>query len=62
MPWKHTIKANFRKRYSDKQQVKNHDVIAKILASTMINAYTYWMEHPDAIGTSEMKNAHKETP
>ena len=54
--WKDAIKANFRKRYPDKQHAKNYDAVAEILASTMINGYAYWLEHPDAIGTSEMKS------
>jgi len=53
--WKDAIKLNFSRRYPDKQHIKNYDAIAEILASTMISAYTYWMEHPDTSSTEEIK-------
>ncbi len=53
--WKVAIKLNFRRRYPEKQNVKNYDAIAEIIASAVLSAYIYWMEHPDTSSTSEMK-------
>ena len=53
--WKDAIKLNFSRRYPDKRHIKNYEAIAEILASSMISAYSYWMEHPDTSSTAEMK-------
>ena len=53
--WKDAIKLNFRKRYPEKQLIKNYDAVAEIVASSMISSYSYWMEHPDAVCTKEIK-------
>lgn len=53
--WKDAIKVNFSKRYPDKQQINNYDAVSEILASSMLSAYTFWMEHPDQVNTSEIK-------
>ena len=53
--WKDAIKQNFSRRYPDKRHVKNYDAVAEIVASSMISAYTCWMEHPDTCSTSEVK-------
>lgn len=53
--WKDAIKKNFRRRYPQKQHVKNYDAIAEMLSSSVISAYTYWMEHPDTCSTKELK-------
>jgi hypothetical protein len=49
------ILMNFRKRYPQKQLISNYDAIAEILASSVISAYTYWMEHPDTCSTKDIK-------
>ena len=43
--WKDAIKQNFSQRYPALTTVRNYDAVAEILAATMLNAYTYWMEH-----------------
>lgn len=53
--WKEAIKNNFKKRYPDKENIKNYDAISEILASSVLSMYTYWIEHPDTISTEEMK-------
>lgn len=53
--WKDAIIMNFRKRYPQKQCISNYDAIVEIMASSVISAYTYWMEHPDTCGTKEIK-------
>lgn len=53
--WKDAIKLNFRRRYPEKQRIKNYEAVAEILASSMISAYTYWMDNPDAISTAQIK-------
>jgi hypothetical protein len=53
--WKDAIKVNFSRRYPDKQQNRIFDEVSEILASSMLSAYTYWMEHPDATSTADIK-------
>jgi AcrR family transcriptional regulator len=53
--WKDAIKVNFSRRYPDKQQNRIFDEVSEILASSMLSAYTYWMEHPDAASTADIK-------
>lgn len=53
--WKDVTIMNFQKRYPPKLNMSNYDAIAEILASSVISAYTYWMEHPDTCDTKEIK-------
>lgn len=53
--WKDAIKLNFSKRYPSKVNAKNYDAISEIISSSLISAYTYWMEHPDKSNIKEMK-------
>ena len=53
--WKDAIKHNFRRRYPNKRHAKNFDAISEIMASSVISAYTYWMEHPDTCSIAEVK-------
>ena len=53
--WKDAIIANFFRRHPKMRNVKNHDAIAEIAASSMISAYTYWMEHPEEVRPADIK-------
>lgn len=53
--WKDAIKANFRRRYPDKQDARNYEPVAEIIASSMISVYTYWMDHPEATSPEDIK-------
>ena len=53
--WKDAIIAIFFRRYPGMAHSRNCDPIAEILASSMISAYTYWMEHPEAVCPREIK-------
>ena len=53
--WKEAIKANFCRRYPEKQQLNHAEAIAEIVASSVISAYTYWMEHPRSESVREIK-------
>lgn len=53
--WKDAIKLNFRRRYPEKQNSPCYDAVAEILASAMLDAYAYWMEHPDKASPEQMK-------
>jgi AcrR family transcriptional regulator len=53
--WKDAIMANYFKRNPKMLKGKNHEAIAEILASSMISAYTYWMEHPEDVKPAEIK-------
>ena len=45
--WKDAIKINFSKKYPDISGKGRFEVVAEIAASSVLSAYTYWMEHPD---------------
>lgn len=53
--WKDAIKGNLNRRYPDMQRFAGANAVAKIAASSMISAYTYWMEHPDTQDTAVIK-------
>lgn len=53
--WKEAIKTNFRRRYPEKQQLNHAEAIAEIVASSVISAYTCWMENPQSTDVREIK-------
>ena len=54
--WKEAIKYHFRLRFPEKAAVPNHGLIIEVVASAVIGAYTYWMEHPDEVDTQKLAN------
>ena len=52
--WKDAIKYHFRLRFPEKTTVPNHGLIIEVIASAVIGAYTYWMEHPDEVDTQKL--------
>lgn len=52
--WKDAIKYHFRLRFPEKAAVPNHGLIMEVIASAVIGAYTYWMEHPDEVDTQKL--------
>lgn len=52
--WKDAIKYHFRLRFPEKATVPNHGLIIEVIASAVIGAYTYWMEHPDEVDTQKL--------
>lgn len=52
--WKDAIKYHFRLRFPEKDAVPNHGLIMEVIASAVIGAYTYWMEHPDEVDTQKL--------
>ena len=59
--WKEAVKANFGKRYPEKQGIRNYGIIAEIVGSAVIGAYTYWMMHPEEVDTEEIKRIISDT-
>ncbi|MBQ9305795.1 TetR/AcrR family transcriptional regulator [Butyrivibrio sp.] len=53
--WKDAIKINFSKKYPDISGKGRFEVVAEIAASSVLSAYTYWMEHPDEMGLREFE-------
>lgn len=53
--WKEAIKANFRRRYPEKQCRNNAEAIAELVASSVISAYTCWLENPQSVDVREIK-------
>ena len=54
--WKDAIKYHFKLRFPEKAAVPNHGLIMEVIASAVIGAYTYWMEHPDEVDTQKLAN------
>lgn len=53
--WKAAIKQNFKRRYPAKVTSSNYDLIAEMIASATISAYTFWMKNPSDVKAEEMK-------
>lgn len=53
--WKDAIKINFEKRYPPKMETADYEAVAEIAASSVLSAYTYWMEHPAEMGLVEFE-------
>ncbi|MBQ3860122.1 MAG: TetR family transcriptional regulator [Clostridia bacterium] len=53
--WKDAIKEHFRQRYPEKKMSRSYEAVAEIMASSMVSAYAYWMEHPDTASTADIK-------
>lgn len=52
--WKDAIKYHFKLRFPEKTAVPNRGLIMEVIASAVIGAYTYWMEHPDEVDTQKL--------
>lgn len=53
--WKDNIILHFGERYPEKKRIPHFGAVAEIAASSLIGAYTYWMEHPEEDGLREIK-------
>lgn len=53
--WKDAVKVNFARRCPAIRGRQNWDLLAEMGASAAIGAYTWWMDHPDAVGVEEVK-------
>lgn len=52
--WKDGIKLHFQKRFPEKVNMPNYDVIAEVIASGILSAYIYWMKHPDSLNAEKI--------
>ncbi len=52
--WKDAIKYHFQLRFPEKATAANHGLTMEVVASAVIGAYTYWMEHPDEVDTQKL--------
>lgn len=52
--WKDAIKYHFKLRFPGKSAVPNYGLIMEVIASAVIGAYTYWMDHPDEVDTQKL--------
>lgn len=51
--WKDAIKSHLTLRFPRRGTMANYGLILEIMASAIIGAYTYWMEHPDEVNIPE---------
>ncbi len=47
--WKDAIKYHLTLRFPGRENMVNSGLIFEVIASAIIGAYTYWMEHPDEV-------------
>lgn len=47
--WKDAIKYHLALRFPGRETMANYGLIFEVIASAIIGAYTYWMEHPDEV-------------
>lgn len=47
--WKDAIKYHLTLRFPGRECMANYGLIFEVIASAIIGAYTYWMEHPDEV-------------
>lgn len=52
--WKNAVKEHFKARYPEKLQIPNYDLIAEVLASATLGAYSYWLQNPDKVSENEL--------
>lgn len=52
--WKTNIKKHFRVHYSEKQQNNNYELLSEMVASSAIQCYCYWMQHPDEVNKEKL--------
>ena len=52
--WKEAIKYHFKLRFPSKTGIPNYGLIADVIASAVIGAYTYWMQHPDEMDAEKI--------
>ena len=47
--WKDAIKYHLALRFHGRESMTNYGLILEVIASAIIGAYAYWMEHPDEV-------------
>lgn len=47
--WKEAIKYHFKMRFPDKTMVTNYNLIAEVIACSVLGGYVHWMKHPDEV-------------
>jgi hypothetical protein len=52
--WKEAIKYHFTLRFPKKMSAPNSGLIMEVVASGVIGAYTYWLQHPDEMDTQKL--------
>lgn len=45
--WKEAIKYHFKMRFPDKTKITNYNLIAEVIACSVLGAYAHWIKHPD---------------
>lgn len=52
--WKNAIKEHFSSYHPAKGNTANYSLVLEVIASAVLGAYTYWMEHPAEVDTSKL--------
>lgn len=57
---KAAIKFNLGRRYPEKKQVANYELIAEILASAALGGYRFWLQNPEKVQEDELIHVLKQ--
>ena len=52
--WKDAIKYHFTLRFPGRETMANYGLILEVIASAIIGAYTYWMEHLNEVDVQKL--------
>lgn len=52
--WKDAIKKHFASYHPSSSTSSNYNLVLEVIASAVIGAYTYWMEHPEEVDTDKL--------
>lgn len=52
--WKKNIKKHFNLHYSQKQYSDNYELLSEVVASSAIQCYGYWMQHPQEVNEEKL--------
>lgn len=52
--WKMNIKKHFKIHYSQKRQNNNYELLSEMVASSAIQCYCYWMQHPKEVNNEKL--------
>lgn len=52
--WKADIKKHFKMHYPHKRDSSNYELLSEVVASSAIQCYCYWMQHPDEVDDEKL--------
>ena len=59
--WKKDIKKHFRLHYPQKQHSNHYELLLEVVATSAIQCYCYWMQHPKEINDEKLSELVQST-